>query len=124
MKPIIEVAEKGAEQPVAAHDAEEGQRDRRQDDQRQLERAELRDHEDVDPEQGHHEGRAHVAEGHPGDFPFAVPQQRRLPCSSVGLAVKLDRRLGAFRPVHRLERVGDGEHAVERRFVGRRPVRP
>jgi hypothetical protein len=42
-----------------------------------LERAELRNHEDVDPEQGHAEGRTHVAEGHPGDFPFAVPQQRR-----------------------------------------------
>ena len=50
MKPIIEVAVNGArEQPVSEHDADQRQRDRRQDHQRQLEAAELRHHQDVDP---------------------------------------------------------------------------
>jgi hypothetical protein len=44
--------ERRAEQPVTAHDADEGQRHRRQDDQRQLERAELGNDEDVDARAG------------------------------------------------------------------------
>ena len=63
---------------MAEHDADQGQRHGDQDDERQLERAELGDDEQVDAEDGDHEGRAHVAEGHIGNLPFAVPEQRRL----------------------------------------------
>ena len=70
--------EGGAQQPVAEHDADQRQRHRDQDHERQQERAELGDDEQIDAEDRHHEGRAHVAEGDVGDLPFAVPQQRRL----------------------------------------------
>ena len=50
--------------------------------------AELRHDQNIDAEDRHAEGRAHVAEGDVGDLPFAVPEQRRLrlrpsgwPCS-------------------------------------------
>ena len=92
MKPIIEVAVKAAlNNEMAEHDADERQRHRRQDDQRQLERAELRDDEKIDAEQRHHEGGAHVAEGDIGHLPLAVPEQRGLGIIER-LAVIFDRR--------------------------------
>ena len=74
--------EGGIEQEMAKHYADQRQRHGRKDHQRQFERAELRDNQQVNPEQGDHEGRAHIAEGDVGDFPFAIPQQRRLGSSS------------------------------------------
>ncbi len=47
------------------------------------------DDQHIDAEQRDHEGRAHVAEGHPGDLPFAVPQQRGM-AFILGLAVEAD----------------------------------
>ena len=98
MKPIIEVAVNGAlEQDVADDDADEGERDRGQDHQRQAEAFELGNHQDVDAEDRHAEGRAHVAEGHPGDLPLAVPEHGRT--GLVGrLAVEADVRLGQAAP--------------------------
>ena len=107
--------ERRAQRPVAEHDADQRQRDGRQHDQRQRERAELRDDEQIDAEDRHAEGRAHVAESHVSDFPFAVPQQRRLRLVER-LAVQGDLGLARRAPVDLAERVVDGEHAVDRRL--------
>ncbi|MPL73164.1 hypothetical protein SDC9_18957 [bioreactor metagenome] len=114
--------ERRVEDQVAEHDAEEGQRDRRQDDERQPERAELRHHEDVDPKERHAEGRAHVAEGDPGHFPFAVPQQRHV-ALVVGLAMQRHHGLLARRPVDLVERRVDRDHAVKRCLEGAGKIR-
>ena len=42
-----------AEQPMPEHDADQSERDRREDHQRQLEAAELRDHQDIDADDRH-----------------------------------------------------------------------
>ena len=97
------------------HDADEGQRDRRQDHERQLERAELRDDEDVDAEYRDHECPAHVAEGDPGHLPFAIPEQRRMRFV-VRLAVQRDSGFRRAAPVGLVDGIADGNHAVDRRL--------
>jgi hypothetical protein len=84
---------------------------------RQLERPELRDDENVNAEQGHTKGCAHVAESDPGHFPFTIPEQHGLSLA-LGLAMKTDLRPNKHSPVLLLNRVADRQHAVERRLVG------
>ena len=67
-----------AEQPVSDQNPDQRQRDRRQNDQWQPKAAELGHHQHVDAEDRRAERSAHVAEGHIGDLPFAVPEQRRV----------------------------------------------
>ena len=76
----------------------------------------LGDDQDVDPEDRHHEGRTHVAEGDPGDFPLAVPKQGRVRLV-VRLAVQGNCRFRHIAPVRAVDRGGDGDHAVDRRLV-------
>ena len=103
----------GAEQPVSEHDADQGQRHRHQNDERQQERPELRHNQKVDAEDGHHEGRAHIAESHIGDFPLAVPEQGR-PRVVDRLAVKFDLRRPDRAPIRLGDRVLNRQHAIDR----------
>ena len=63
---------------MTGHHADDGQRNRRHDDQRRQVRAELRDHQDVHQHQTDRVGQPHVAESLIGDLPFAIPFQREL----------------------------------------------
>ena len=73
--PIIEVRPK---QRVSRHDADDRQRDRRHDDQRQQVGPELRDDQQVYKNQADRVGESHVAERFVGDLPFAVPLHREV----------------------------------------------
>ena len=90
--------ERCAKQPMSEHDADQCERDRRQNNQRQLETAELRHHQDIDADDRHHEGGTHVAEGDIGDLPLAVPQNRRL-AFVLGLAMEADSRFAERAPI-------------------------
>ena len=94
----------------------ERERDRRQHDQRQFEAAELRHHQDIDTDDRHHEGGAHVAERDVGDLPFAVPQNRRL-ALVVRLAMEADGRLAERAPIMLGNELVDGEHPVNGGFI-------
>ena len=75
MKPIIDVAVNGApnsQWPSTMPISVSGMGVRIT--KRQLEAAELRNHQDVDAQNGDHECRAHVAEGDVGYFPLSVPE--------------------------------------------------
>ena len=107
---------KGApKQPVADQDANQRERNRRQDDERQAEAAELGHDQHVNAEDRGAERRAHVAEGHIGDLPFAVPQQRRMGFVG-GLAVQADDRFRQLAPIVGVDPLGHFKHAVERRL--------
>ncbi len=101
---------------MPGENAEQGQGDRRHDHERDPEVVELPYDEEVDPEHRGDEGGAHVAEGHIGDLPLAVPEQGRLRFVER-LAVVAD--LGRTeRPpvVARLDPFHDLDHAVDGRF--------
>ena len=98
---------------MTADDAEKGQRDRRQDDQRQPERAELRHDQHIYAEQRYGKCCAHIAECDPGHLPFAIPQQHRRVCV-VRLAVQPDFRLLKIPPCRGVKLVGDRQHSIKR----------
>ena len=58
---------------MAGHDPDDGQGNRRHDDQRRDVAAELRHHQQVDQDQADAIGRTHITEGLIGDLPLAVP---------------------------------------------------
>ncbi len=93
---------------MAGHDADDGQRDRRHDDQRHQVAAELRDHQQVDQDQADTVGDPHVAEGLVGDLPLAVPFDAVL----VGVLRRAQVPLGQPEVFGQLS--GDLEQAVER----------
>src|SRR5476649_2559434 len=95
------------------HNADQRERNRRQNDKRQLEAAELRHDKDIDAYDRHHECRAHVAEGDVGDLPLAIPQDYRL-TFVLRLAVKTDGRCAERAPIMRLNALVDVENAVDR----------
>ena len=129
-----------AQQGVPRHDADDGQRNRRHDDQRGQIRAKMGNYQEVDEHQPHAVGNAHVAEGLIGDLPFAIPFQRVvapgvrgrvdevfLQCASIGSD---DLRDGLTHLEHAVERAvnrtghvaGDKIHrqqilVIERRFL-------
>src|SRR5450759_4567273 len=80
------------------HDADQREWNRRQNDQRQLEAAELRHDKNIDAYDRHHECRSHVAEGDIGDLPLAVPQDGRL-AFVLWLTVKPDGRCAERAPI-------------------------
>ena len=123
MKPIIEVAVKAAPSsqcPSTMPISVSGTGIRI--DQRQQERAELRDDEQVDAEDRDPERRAHVAERDVGHLPFAVPKQGGLGIVDR-LSMILDLRRAVLAPVHLGDRVLDREHAVDRRLEAPGDVR-
>ena len=63
----------GAEQSVSGHHADQGQRNRRHDDERRRIAPELGDDQQIDEDQPHPVGCPHVAKRLVGDLPFAVP---------------------------------------------------
>ena len=102
---------------MAKHDANQGQGHRCQNDQRQLERAELSNDQDINADQGDDEGRAHIAERDIGDFPFAVPKQRWIGFI-IRLAVITDNRFWQIAPVVLVNLISHRQHAIDRRFKG------
>ena len=62
----------GIEQPEARHDAEDRQRNREHDDQRDSERAGLGHQQDVNPDHGRTEGQTQIAEYVERDLPLPL----------------------------------------------------
>ena len=103
-----------AEQRMAGHHANDGQRNRRHDDQRRQVAAELRHHQQVDQDQAHAIGRAHVAKGFKGDLPFAVPLQRVVAQRILGRAEEVFHQRAAARRADACNGAAHLEHAVQR----------
>ena len=103
-----------AQQGVAWHHANDGQRDRRHDDQRREVAAELRHHQQVDEDQAHGVGGAHVAEGLKGDLPFAIPFDGVVAQRIRGLAHKIFHQRAATRGLDLRDGAAHLEHAVQR----------
>ena len=98
---------------MAGNDADQRQRDRRNDDGRHDEIAELPDDEHVDQYQRGHEGAAHVAEGLPRHGPLAGPFPGR-PGRVFRYSVPGEVRLDAIRRRVTIDPVEDVEDAVHR----------
>ena len=102
------------QQRVARHNADDGQRNRRHDDQRYQIGAKLRYHQQVDQDQADRVGRAHVAEGLVSDLPFAVPLERVVARGIVGLADEVLDHGPAAGCLDLGDLAAHLEHAVER----------
>ena len=101
---------------VSRNDAQQGQGNRRHNDQGNTEVAKLPDHQDVDEHQGHGEGRAHVAEGLVGDGPLASPLPGGVAVVGRGLGPVTQRRhaIGSL-VAFLVQNILDLQHAIDGR---------
>jgi multidrug efflux pump subunit AcrB len=99
-----------AQQRMARHHPDDGQGDRRHDDQRREVRAELRHHQQVDEDQADRIGGTHVAEGLVGDLPLAVPLDGVVAPGVVRLADEVLTQRAAARRLDGVQAPARAEH--------------
>ena len=102
------------QQGVARHDTNDGQRNRRHDDQRRQIRAKLGHHQQVNQHQPHRIGSPHIAECLVGDLPLTIPLDGvATPCVNRLADEKFAQGL-AIRRLDFCDGAAHLEHAVQR----------
>ena len=109
------------EQDVAHDNTNQCQGDGGENNQGKSKASELRDHENVNPQNSHGERCAHIPERHIGDLPLSVPEQRTR-ALVLRLTIKAHSRLREIAPVMAINRRLNIQHAVNGSFVGARQL--